>query len=139
MEFMSNRLRNRFDKLRASTAGVLLGVLALNACAGEEPGIEHNPDVTTITIETDAKVRENAAVIDDEYDGVTNLVFKNLGEDFSFDTPQGVDEKKDDNGVWFGVPAEDFPPDYQGMVNKDEDGVLWVNEQRASVTEEPTR
>lgn len=132
---MSNRLSNRFDKLRASTAGVLLGILALNACSSEEAPVEHNPDVVSVTIETDAEVRQGATVVDDENNGKTNLVFKNMGEDFSFETPQGVDEKKNGRDVWVGVPADNFPPDYQGMVSKDKDGIVWIKVPQVSVSE----
>lgn len=135
---MSNRLNNRIERVGTSTAGVLLGIFALNACASEEPLIEHDSDATSVTIKNGANIRENGAVLNGEADGVTNILFTNIGEEFSLDTPDGVTLKTYNDEGWIGTSIKNFPPDYQPMLEEDEDGIVWISEQKADVEYDKT-
>jgi|GEM_PF-1128581 len=115
----------------ALTAALAGGAAALNATEGGS----HNPEqgdldttVTSITLDEDARVRFDPYVghtdVDDTLADVTDT-------QITIDTPDGVRVKTDTaNGDWYGVEANQIP-NFDGT--KDADGIVWVNEQKASV------
>lgn len=130
---MTNRLRSRFEKISASTAGVLLAATALNACSEDIPPSELDPSITSITLESGAQIREEPVVLDDQKDGMTNRLVK-IGDDkVPINTPDGAQVASGDDGKWVGLDITLFPPDFYNSIKRDEDNIVWIKNQEVDL------
>lgn len=122
-----------------AAAGVLLA--NPDMLAGKTPGEnregEMNRHITSVTFESGANVRETPIKGDAD---VSNLLAK-LEQPVVMTTPDGVLTYEDDNGTWFSVSAESLAEqvtdeDTKAKILKDEDGNVWVNDDKAEPTYE---
>lgn len=146
---------NKFEKraLSASVAAVIaFGGTACSATADRSYD-PINPDITCVAIENGARLR-SGPVVPGEYDDNNLLLtvdMKDPGK-YAIDdvlyvpTPNGAYElpSEDDyntgNGSWLGLPAADLYNTFldkgdQKRIKKDQDGIIWVNYQKAWETD----
>lgn len=141
-----NFLRNRsvYEKVGA---GVLVAVTAAgvaHANTNAESISEHytsidtglfDSTITSISIDGDATIREEAAV-GNPNDGANDLYVTDPSETYTIPLAQGAEVKRNENGNWFGVSVLDIAAADKELAEKlglkDKDGIVWINEQRAS-------
>lgn len=122
----------RHDKL-ATTAvsalaitGLAIGLKSLEGGSNNPSRFDHNTNVTQVHFDEGANVRYDPNVDSDTAPITT------LDKSIDITTPSGdygLDEMH--NGHWVGVDAANIPGfDAKG----DKDGIVWVNEQKASET-----
>lgn len=98
---------------------------------------DSNPYISSLTIDEGARLRQDPFVVEDAA-GWTNLI-GTTDEVVTVNIISGVDKiyvvrnvSGDRTGDWYGITAASLSdlelPDYD-----DSDGILWVNEQKASV------
>lgn len=133
--------------IAASATIAALGSLA--ACSAEkEFDTKHNNKIHYVELEDGAKLRTEPWVPGEEDPSKDTLLttfritdieegyFEYKDERVVVSTPEGVEIHKDNNGVWYGIPWVDFKvsiyaDSIQDVIEDDEDGIIWVSEQRA--------
>jgi hypothetical protein len=96
-------------------------------------------DVTAIKIEGGARVRSEPSVSSDK-SGPSNVLYE-TNEDVSsiLKLPSGAEFLTNENGGWYGVTIPDIqrqdPELAEKIGDSDGDGIVWINHQRAKVTE----
>ena len=141
---MKYEQRSAIDLLkRIIPATVLLGLgsTGLSACASP---VEMPRNATVTTVDTEdiqlqegARVRSAPGVNIEKNDGRTNNILV-LEESMEL-AANTVKITRDANGEWYGVPADilaEVLPENAEELLKDKDGTVWINEARASITEE---
>ena len=131
MKTIHDTLRDNKNKYIPAAAALM--ALGATACSAETPGANRdgqvNPNITSIKIDEGANVRETPVRADADAD---NLVTK-LNFPLNIETPDGIATFEDNNGTWFEVPAEivsevTVDADEKEAILKDEDGMLWIND-----------
>lgn len=124
----------------ALSAAVLAGTTGITGCSAQEkssdPFIEAqytaDPDVTSVTIEEGARIRETPGVLEDEY---ANNRIEEADEAIDVATDKGITISGDTaNGDWYGISVDDMQqadPDFDIKDDTDGDGTVWVNSQKA--------
>lgn len=144
---MSNILRVRnYNKLPAAVAATAIA-LGATAC-GSEKDYSITPKDTAITcveIDDGATLR-SGPYVPAIHDGAQNTIHKvelvdderyNVDATINVTTPSGVHVEHDNNSTWYGLSAEDLTKAFKSKddinsIKNDNDGIIWVNEQRAN-------
>ena len=137
---MNPRIGNIVKSKNMLPAVVLLTALGATACgASGEQGADrkgkNNPNITSVTIQDGARLRENPIVPGQYEDDGTLLTELDRGG--VIETPNGVSTFTDDNGEWYAMSAEEAAglatdEDDKEAILKDDDGKVWVNDDRAT-------
>jgi hypothetical protein len=124
----------RIRKLTIGAIGLVLGLATITGatgCVARSMG-EVDKHITSVTIETGARLRSDPNVADVNNGDSPNLLATN---DTTFTVEANNDIKSTNDSDWYGIPAESLKrvdPDLD--VSGDKDGVIWVNQQKAPVT-----
>ena len=137
-DIMRDNRRKHLYPLLAGAAIVGAAAYGLHAQSSEvRAGNVHegelNPNISSIQIYDGARVRSDAQILDQEI-GSNRLATVDLGDGryVTLPTPEGVYVEHDENGTWYGIQAEDMSDVVTVDLDDDKDGVVWVNEQRAT-------
>lgn len=139
---------------RYKRMGIPLGALALVATAmiglgkvgvlkgnPQEPRGSYNDTATTkpytsIALDKGARLRTTPEVIEESGDGTHNRLAELEDAATAIPTPEGIKSyESHSDGEWYGVNVDDIEeiaPDLADELEKDKDGVAWVNEQKAT-------
>lgn len=91
-----------------------------------------NPDIGSVQIFDGATVRSDPYKGDGFDSNRLDDVDSGTDEATTIFTPKGVRISVDNNGTWYGIPAEDLTAALPTVnATDDRDGIVWVNEQRA--------
>ena len=142
-----NKIREIFktNQPLRTTAGVLIGSLALTACGAnqsETSMYQKNlaPDAKSLTICDGAVIRDSPHVHKDAENNVIDKVtYGNAPSGTCIDVPSeaiyATDRIDDNNGVWYGLPESElskFLVDTRLSSTNDEN-LVWINEARAKI------
>lgn len=127
-------IRSDYVKNRIKTAAIpLIAVGAISTLSGCGEGGSNNPerfgepsDYSSVTLEDGATVRSDPAVINTR-DGRSSNILTTLEGTTEASGP--VYTFRNEDGKWYGVPQQEVG------VDNDNDGIVWVNEQRAEPKE----
>lgn len=106
-------------------AGSLLAIDAYTSANADpkDAPFKHLENVTSVQLDEGARIR-HAPTADNEPPIAV------LESSLAVETPDGVEMKTEfRNGTWFGVKATDIP---NFDSHFDDDGIVWINEQKAS-------
>jgi hypothetical protein len=128
-------LRRNLERLLPVTLLIALGT---TACAGAEEGIDRegklNPNITSITVQDGARVREEP-LVPGQYEGQDTLLAE-VDHAGVIETPGGVHTYDDNNGEWYTVPAKEAAKLVTDKEDKEAllamNGDVWVNDDRAT-------
>lgn len=133
---MQEALQSKTLKIAATigvlAAGTMLALHEQDTTAGtsEETQVTHLDKVTSVHLEDGARIRHSPTAENEppiaELDAPTTIM-----------TPQGVEMRTEfHNGRWIGVNATDIP-NFDSKF--DSDGIVWINEQKATTESDPSK
>ena len=114
--------------LGAVATGALISFNSLRGGTNDPSRFEHNPAVTSVTLEEDARVRYDPNVENTEGGNLIDVVDQAI----TVPTVNGVYTHVEfRNGKWIGVDPASIPNfDSKG----DKDNIVWINEGKISTT-----
>jgi hypothetical protein len=127
-------LRRNLERALPVAVLVALGTTACSDAEGA-PNREGtpNPNITSITVQDGARIREKP-IVPGQYEGDDTLLAE-VDQGDVIETPGGVKTYEDNNGEWYTIPAKEAAE----LVTDEEDkeailaveGDVWVNDDRA--------
>lgn len=111
-----------------AAASIMAGAFGIAATSGGSDNPERGEADTTIssiTLNSDAHVRQDPYVADEP-----NLAVLHLEEPITINAGHDIRVLEGTNdGTWYGISAEDIVTQYPNIQIVDKDGEVWVNEQ----------
>ena len=111
------------------TGSVLALTVTATGCASQEVDTPFKDvkvsNITSLTVGEDARIRTEPHTTSSS-EGLGNVLEKTNSElEVSISPDEEVLVDENENGRWFGLPAEQFSLD-------DKDGIVWVNKQKVT-------
>ena len=131
--------RGRNVLIGLGAAAIVAGGIGLNHLAnsyreGNVTDAPKDSSITELFIQDGAKLRSDADVGNKDFSNELDRVDLGDAEHIVLPTENGVHITSDENGTWYGVEADDLTSVLDVNVEDDEDGIIWVNDDRAEAT-----
>ncbi|HMS92814.1 MAG TPA: hypothetical protein PKD28_00360 [Candidatus Saccharibacteria bacterium] len=91
-----------------------------------------NPDIVSIQVDNGATIRSDPHKRDGDTSNRLDQIDLGDGRYVTVPTEEGVRIAHDENGTWYGLSANDLTDIVNIDISDDRDGIVWINEQRAS-------
>ena len=93
---------------------------------------EFNTTISSVTLEDGANLRSDPFVQDKDMSNRLDQLDLGDTKDIVITTEDGVQISEDEDGTWYGIKADNLTELLDVDVENDKDGIVWVNEDRAS-------
>ena len=141
---LNDILRNPKTRKSALALGVVASVaVGFAGCATASAEAQRgsvydgsiHPDITSINLENGANIRSEPRVKDDDFTIRLDTLELGDGKFITVPTPEGAYVDTDNNGAWYGIPVSELTDVANVHVDGDGDGIVWVNQQKATLDE----
>ena len=142
------------DKKTPGIVKVAIGLLAAGATVAgynvlssekDYSNETNNPEITHVDISFNGTNLRSSPNVGGQYDPIDNTLvelqvdkqFVNSPDTLPVETTEGVYVHHDNNGEWYGIRLKDledsiFDEEMRSKLNEDNDGIIWVNDDRAT-------
>ena len=131
--------RGRNVLIGLGAAAIVAGGIGLNhqsneVNAGNVSDAELNPGITSITLEDEANLRSDPHAQNKDFSNRLDQVDLGDSKHVVIPTEDGAYVTQNENGTWYGIKADDLTGVLDVNVENDKDGIVWINDDRASDT-----